>query len=73
MKVVNRGEMFDDCGFANKWEWVSVNGSRIGLVGRREQPVGLFFCFFAPTAAILNSDLLLSMMKETTLRRKNTS
>ena len=40
-RVVTRGEMFDDCGCANKWEWVSVNGSRINLVGRRrEKPVG---------------------------------
>ena len=39
--VVNCGEKFDDCGCANKWEWVSVNGSQIGLVGRgREKPVG---------------------------------
>ena len=33
--------MFDDCGCANKWEWVSVNCNRIGPVGRRrEKPVG---------------------------------
>ena len=38
-RVLTRGEMFDDCGCANKWEWVSVNGSRINLVGR-EKPVG---------------------------------
>ena len=36
-RIVNRGEMFCDCGCANKWEWVSVNGSRIGLVGRRRE------------------------------------
>ena len=34
-RVVNRGKIFDDCGCANKWEWVLVNGSRIGLVGWR--------------------------------------
>ena len=31
--VVNCGEKPNNCGCANKWEWISVNGSRIGLVG----------------------------------------
>ena len=34
-QVVKRGEMFDDCGYASKWEWVLVNGSWIGLVSWR--------------------------------------
>ena len=29
-QVVNCGEKFDEYGCANKWEWISVNGSRIG-------------------------------------------
>ena len=56
-RIVERGEKFDDCGFANKWEWVSVNGRQIGLVGRkRKKPLGhsklclferaFFFLFF---------------------------
>ena len=40
-RVVNRGEKFDDCGCGNNCEWISVNGSRIGLVDRRrEKPLG---------------------------------
>ena len=31
-QVVNCGEKFDEYGCANKWEWISVNGSRIGLL-----------------------------------------
>ena len=44
--VVNCGQMFNNCSCASKWELVSVNGSRISLVGRRhEKPVGhLKFC-----------------------------
>ena len=39
-QVVNRGEKVDDCGYANKWKRISVNSSRIGLVGwRGEKPV----------------------------------
>lgn len=31
-RVVNHGKRFDNCSCANKWEWVSVTGSQIGLV-----------------------------------------
>ena len=54
IRVVNCGEMCDDCGCANEWEWVSVNISWIGLVSRRhEKPVGLCTCglFYFVTAA----------------------
>ena len=49
-QVVNHGERFNDCGCVIEWEWVSVNITRIGLVGRRrEKLVGhselhLFVC-----------------------------
>ena len=40
-RVVNCGEMFDDCSCANKWEWVFINTSRVSQVGRRcEKLVG---------------------------------
>ena len=54
-RVVNRCEKFDDCGCANKWEWISVNDSRIGLVGRRrEKPVGhLTLRLFVPAVKML--------------------
>ena len=32
-QVAKHGEMFDNCGYPSKWEWVSVNGSQISLVG----------------------------------------
>ena len=32
-RFVNCAEKFDTCSHADKWEWVSVNGSWIGLVG----------------------------------------
>ena len=49
-QVVNHGKKFD-CGCANKWEWLSVNGSQIGLVClRREKPLGhsnsVYMCGF---------------------------
>ena len=31
-RVVNHGKRFHNCSCANKWEWVSVTGSQIGLV-----------------------------------------
>ena len=74
-RVVNC-EMFDDWGCANKWEWVSVNGSWIGLVSRRhEKPVlclYLRFILFCNCCATPNNDILFNMMKEATLQ-KNTS
>ena len=33
-QVVNHGKMFDDCGCASKWKWVSINCSQ-----RHEKPV----------------------------------
>jgi len=40
-QVVNHGKMFDDCSSTNKWEWISVNISLIGLVSWRcEKQVG---------------------------------
>ena len=47
-QIVNHGERFNGC--VSEWEWVSVNITRIGLVGRRrEKLVGhsklhLFVC-----------------------------
>ena len=80
MWTVNRGQMFDHCGCASKWERVSVNGSQVGLVcWRHEKPVGhLKLCmygltFFFTAVATPNSDILFSMVKEATLQRKNTS
>ena len=84
--VVNCGEKFDDCSCANKWEWISVNSSQIGLVSRRwEKPVGhsklhLFGCKaykhkknikIINCYTTLNSDILISMMA--TLQKKKTS
>ena len=41
VRAENCGEKFDNCGCANKWEWVSVNSSQTGQVSRRhEKPVG---------------------------------
>ena len=56
-RVVNRCEKFDDCGCANKWEWISVNDSRIGLVGRRRgKPVGhLTLRLFVPAVKMLRN------------------
>ena len=56
-RVVNRCEKFDDYGCANKWEWISVNDSRIGLVGRRrEKPVGhLTLRLFVPAVKMLRN------------------
>ena len=47
-RVVDCGEKFDNCSWANKWEWISVNGSWISRVGRRcEKPLGhLKLCLF---------------------------
>ena len=36
-RAENCGKKIDDCGGANKWEWVSVNGSRTGLVSQRHK------------------------------------
>ena len=51
MWTVNRGQMFDHCGCASKWERVSVNGSQVGLVcWRHEKPVGhLKLCMYGLT------------------------
>jgi len=67
-RVVERGEKFDDCGFASKWEWVSVNGRQIGLVGRkRKKPLGhsklclfvrAFFVFVFFNKLLRNPDTL---------------
>ena len=58
--VVNCGEKFDNCSWANKWEWISVNGSQIGRVGRRrEKPLGrLKLCLFARAVFQQNKKLL---------------
>ena len=41
VQVENHGKKIDHSGCANKWEWVSVNGSRIGLVSpKRKNLVG---------------------------------
>ena len=54
-QVVNHGKIFDDGSSTNKWEWISVNDSRIGLVGRRrEKPVGhLTLRLFVPAVKML--------------------
>ena len=85
-QVVNRGEKVSNGGCANKWEWISVNSSQIGLVSRRwEKPVGysklhLFGCKaykhkknikIINCYTTLNSDILISMMA--TLQKKKTS
>ena len=73
--------MFSNCSCASKWEWVSKSGSDIALVGRRhEKLVGhLKFCSYVQFLIIFlttvspNGDILFSIMREATLRRKNTS
>ena len=79
--VVYRSEKFDKCRCANKWEWVSVNGSWIGLVSwsEMEKAGGTFETPFVCTCgfqnnfliifnccATPNSDILFRMMKITT-------
>ena len=81
-RVVNHGEMLDDCSCASKWWWVLVNGSCIGLLSQRcEKPEGSsklhlcvqFFFFFSFFKLLCNpSDILLNTTKEAALRRKNT-
>ena len=80
-RVVNHGEMLDDCSCASKWWWVLVNGSCIGLLSQRcEKPEGSsklhlcvqFFLFSFFKLLCNPSDILLNTTKEAALRRKNT-
>ena len=36
-RAENCGQKTDDCGGANKWEWVLINGSWTGLVSQRHK------------------------------------
>ena len=64
-RVVNCCKMFDDCGCANKWEWVLVNSSQIGLISQRHkkpEDTENFLCTF--TASFFSFSFLTAVQPQ---------
>ena len=82
-RVVSGGEKFNNCACADRWEWVSVKGSQIGVVGDMKSwwdtqntlfvcNLCVFWVCFLLVICNTNNDIIFSMMKRSLQKKKIT-